>query len=167
VDAADYSLDAFAPSTDCRSRLRRRAAGRVGCGVDIGSVHGRPVRVLEHQRACRRWQRLHRGNACTETTAVASQIVSAVVPDVSTFFTSSRPTALPPRTRSNASLTFTNHSGYPTTLDSGVKITITHAASAVGAHWSGRISVPVQTYSGKRYGFTGAFNAVVCPPVRS
>jgi hypothetical protein len=108
------------------------------------------------------------GHACTDTTAVASQIVSAVVPDVSTFFAANRPAALPPRTRtSNVAMTFTNSSGYPTTLDSGVKITITHAASAAGAHWSGRISVPVQTYSGKSYGFTGGFNAVVCPPVRS
>jgi hypothetical protein len=105
------------------------------------------------------------GHACTDTTASASQIAAAVVPNVNASFPAATPATLPPTApQSTRGITFTDKSGYPTTINGGgATITISHAEPATGGHWSGSIEVPAQN-SGKTHAFKGIFTAVVCPP---
>jgi hypothetical protein len=106
------------------------------------------------------------GHACTDTTASASQIVAAVVPNVNAFLPAVTPGTLPPTTpQSTRGITFSDKTGYPTTMNGGgAMITISHTEPATGGHWSGSIEVPTQNANGKTYGFKGTFTAAVCPP---
>ena len=103
------------------------------------------------------------GHACSDVTSAASQLVSAVTPNVNVFFHVSRPHALPATgRRTDMGVTFADATGYPNTLNGpGVSVTLTDASAG---HWKGRLQAPAQTLDGASFGFQGSFDAVVCPP---
>ena len=108
------------------------------------------------------------GHACTDVTRVAGQLVSAVTPNVNVFFHVSGPQVLPPTGHTVATgVTFSDRSGYPTTLNGpAVTAELRRVEAAPGGHWQGRLSAPGQALDGKTFAFLGSFDAVVCPPVR-